>query len=156
MRKLQATKNISIQFLIIVFTIISFSYVYSQDSDVAKKHTKLNYDLVMSNFEKNLNSENHGVRMCTIENIGRYKMANFENDLIELLKNEQNIEDKKIIALSLFQLGSFDSILELKNSVINSNNNEYKEYCTNLFNKNVELDKLRSEYFENLLVYTKN
>lgn len=106
----------------------------------------------MENFAKCLESENHGVKMCTVEHIGRYKLSNFEDDLIEMLSEVNDTKDKQIIALSLSQLGSLKSILAIKDSQKNITNIEYNKFVSELLENFNEYDKLRSEYFEALVV----
>ncbi|MCB0748230.1 MAG: hypothetical protein KDC90_12290 [Ignavibacteriae bacterium] len=149
MKNLKTAVRYFILSIIIVFASISFSDIYAQSNKLAEFNTM---EDIVANYGKSLNSENHGVRMCTVEYVGRFNMSNFESKLIEMLNNEQNTEDKKIIALSLFQLGTLKAKKELRNSFLTSTDNDYKEFCSGLLEKCKEYDKLKTEYFETLVV----
>lgn len=147
MKKLNTIKKFLILTTIIFFTSNSISLVYSQNGELINGNK---IEDIIANYEKSLNSENHGVRMSTVEYIGRYQMTNFEDKLIEMLTNTQTLKDKKIIALSLFQLGSLQSIKVLGDSFLASNNPNYKEFCRNLLDMSEEYIQLRLKYFESL------
>ncbi|MBK8944019.1 MAG: hypothetical protein IPM32_02005 [Ignavibacteriae bacterium] len=153
MRNLNTTKNIS-TYILIFALIISVSVQLNAQSYITSKNMSkhVTLDLIMENFAKSLESKNHGVKMSTVENIGRYKLSNFEEELIEMLEESEDTKDKQIIALSLSQLGSLNSINAIKNSVKNSTDNEYKNFCSELLYSYNEYDKLRSEYFEAFVV----
>ncbi|MCB0747123.1 MAG: hypothetical protein KDC90_06610 [Ignavibacteriae bacterium] len=149
MKKSKSAAGYFILSIIILFISNSISLIYAQSNKLS------NYDkieLMMANYEKALNSDNEGLRMCTVEFVGKFNMSNFEDKLVDMLKDEQNTENKKIIAFSLFQLGSLNSIAELRNSFTQSNDDDYKEFCSGLLEKYKEYDKLKSEYFESLVV----
>lgn len=149
MKKLSTCVRFLILSLIIIFTSNSISILYAQDSKSINSNSVKD---VYANYEKNLNYGNRGVRMSVVEIVGRYKISYFEKKLIKMLNNEQDTKDKQIIALSLFQLGSLNTIEELRNSILQSNNQEYNEFCSSLLDKYGEYDKLRSEFFETLVV----
>ena len=135
--------------IVIIFTSNSISSVYAQNVEFLNGNS---IEAIKTNYEKCLNSENHGVRMCTVEYVGRFNLTNFEDKLIEMLKNTQNTKDKKIIAFSLFQLGSLQSINILRDSFLSSNDKNYKEFCCVLLDKCGEYNQLRLDYFDSLVV----
>lgn len=144
--------NIAIYLMIVFLFCLSFN-IFGQVPDENNGHlNKSNYESTMKNYLRSLNSPNHGVRMSAVEIIGRSKITYFEKTLIEMMEKEQNEKDKEMIALSLFQLGSFNSITALKNNLRVSNNLKYEKYLKNLLNKYNEYDKLRTDYFEDLVV----
>lgn len=145
MKKVKVISKYLVLLLVTFYMNNSISTTYAQNSRFSKSEK---IKMIMANFKKSLNSENHGVRMQTVEHVGKYNMSNFEEKLIEMLHDEQNTNDKKIIALSLFQLGSFNSIAELRNSLFKINDIEYIEFCSDLLSKYKEYDKFRTEYFE--------
>lgn len=153
MRTHKTTKKVS-AFLLISALAISASLPINAQSYITSKNMSkhVTFDLIMENFAKSLESKNHGVKMSTVENVGRYKLSNFEEELIEMLAESEDTKDKQIIALSLAQLGSLNSINAIKNSVKNSTDNEYKNFCSELLFSFNEYDKLRSENFEAFVV----
>ena len=151
MKKSQSTSVFVVVTLLLVLACSSVSVIFAKASK-STKTTK--WERMIANFDHSLNSEIRGVRMSTVEFVGRYKISNFESKLIEMLNEEDVIEDKQLIALSLFQLGTINSIEGIKKSAVESNNKEYKEFCSKLLKKFWEYDKLRSDYFEDLVVYT--
>ena len=151
MKKAQTTKALIVLSLILLFVSSSVTMVLAESG---KSNEDAKLELIMANYEHSLNSDIRGVRMSTVEYVGRYKMSNFETKLIELLKVEQNTTDKKIIALSLFQLGSLNSIAEIRNSTLISDDPEYNNFCYDLLEKYQQYDQLRSDFFEGFVVYT--
>jgi hypothetical protein len=153
MRNLQTTKRFSAYFFFIALILAISTQLNAQSYITSKNLSKyVKMELAMKNLEKSLKSENHGVKMSTVEHIGRYKLSNFEDELIEMLNEEKGIKDKQIMALSLSQIGSLKSILAINNSVKNSVEIEYINFCSGLLDNYNEYDKLRSEYFEVLVV----
>lgn len=138
--------------MIILLFALSVNLFSQEIKNTTKSGKPLDMELIMKNFERGLNSENNGLSMSVVEQIGRYKMTNFENNLIEMLKDEADEKNREIIALSLFQLGSLKSIVALRNSLEDSNNFKYDKFCNCLLNKYNEYDNLRTEYFEDLVV----
>jgi len=135
--------------IVIILTSNSFSVVNAQNVKFLNGNS---IDAIKANYERSLKSENHGVRMCTVEYIGRFNLTNFEDELVEMLNSTQNTKDKKIIAFSLFQLGSLQSINALRDSFVGSNDNSYKEFCCVLLDKCGEYNQVRLDYFDSLVV----
>lgn len=135
--------------MLIVLASSAITQINAQKNDFLKRD---DIGAIVANYTKSLNSENHGVRMCTVEYVGKFSMTNFESKLIEMLNSTENTMDKKVIALSLFQLGSLQSISELKNSYYTSSDSDYKEFCSTLLEKCGEYNKLRLRYVESLVV----
>jgi len=90
--------------------------------------------------------------MSTVDNIGRYKISNFENRLIEMFEKETNREYKEKIALNLFQLGTLKSITALKTGSVTSSSHDLRKFCSDLLKKYEEYEKIRSEYYNGLVV----
>ena len=144
--------NIAIYLMIVFLFCLSFDISGQVPEENNGYINPSHYESTMKNYVRSLNSPNHGVRMSAVEIIGRSKMTYFEKALIEMLEKEQDEKDKEMIALSLFQLGSLNSITALKNNLSVSNNFKYEKYLKNLLNKYNEYDKLRTDYFEDLVV----
>lgn len=149
--KMKTLTTIKKYFFLSLIIFLASNYISMNYAQNGKSLNSDKMKVTMESYERYLDFENHGIRMSVVEYVGRYKMSNFENKLIEMLNNEQDAEDKQIIALSLFQLGSLKSITEIKNSLLISNDDSYKEFCSSLLHKYEEYDKLRSEYFETLV-----
>jgi hypothetical protein len=153
MTRTEVKPNNSFIVFTVVLIITLLSTLNAQNPNNSKEAIKSGrMELILANFERGLCSENHGVRMGAVQHVGRYKMSKFEDCLIELLDKEEKQEDKEIIALSLFQIGSLNSINALKNVVKNSDNEQLKSFCFDLLRKYDEYDKLRTDYFEDLVV----
>lgn len=145
-------KNRMIVFLTI-FAIVSLSSIFAQEPKIDNKAVKhVTMELILANFENALCSDNNGVRMGAVEHIGRYNISNLENCLIELLDAETNNKNKETIALSLFQIGSLNSIAALRKTVNETNDSKLKEFCSRLLEKHNEYEKVRTDYFEDLVV----
>jgi hypothetical protein len=149
MRNLNTTK-LTVKFISVFALLILATFQMNAQNYITSKNTSdyVTLDLIMKNIEKSLDSENHGVVMSTVENIGKYKLSNFEDNLIEMLGETEDTNDKKIIALSLAQLGSLNCINTIKNSVIENSDTEYTDFCEELLSSLYAYDKLRSKYFE--------
>ncbi len=143
-------QKLNIVFYLMLFTLFYLSYnIYGHSPETNNGLiTQPKYELMMKNYMNCLKDGNHGVQMSAVEIVGRFKMSYFENTLIEMLKNEKNEKDKEMIALSLFQLGSLNSISVLQNSLKTTSDVKYGTFLSNLLKKYNEYDKLRTEYFE--------
>lgn len=153
MKKLAAINQISVFILSTMFLFGSIYTTFGQ-GDIKTVSTKKNVsmDIVLANLNTGLASENPGLRMSTVQNIGKYKISNFEDKLIEMFNNTEKYNHKETIALSLFQIGSLKSMEALQKAYNESNDSKVKHLCSELLERYEEYEKIRTEYFNNLVI----
>jgi len=101
-----------------------------------------NNKYALDNLLDGIKSDNDGVKRSSIYFVGKYRIAEAEEVLIEQLKEEQNPSNKILIAFVLYELGSEQGLLAVKKLADNDDNQKvrrmsthiYNEYLTNDFN----------------------
>ncbi len=96
-----------------------------------------------------LNRITWSVKRSSIYFAGKYRIAETENVLIEQLKVEKDPSTRILIALVLYEMGSEEGLLEVKNLSSADNNQRvrrmaaqiYNEYLINDFENTASLDK---------------
>lgn len=97
------------------------------------------------NLANAIKSSNDGVREDAIYLVGKYKLIDFENDLLSQLDKEQNSNIKVLIGLALYRMESdkgMSKILELSKKDSNERVRRmslaiYKEFLTSSSNRTV-------------------
>ena len=101
-----------------------------------------NNKYALDNLLDGIKSDNDGVKRSSIYFVGKYRIAEAEEVLIEQLKEEQNPSNRILIAFVLYELGSEEGLLAVKKLADNDDNQKvrrmsthiYNEYLTNDFN----------------------
>jgi HEAT repeat protein len=89
-----------------------------------------------------IKSENDGIKRSSIYFVGKYKIADAEDLLIKQLNKEQNPDNRILIALVLYKLGSENGILTIKKLAAIDNNHKVRTISTLIYN----------EYLQNILI----
>jgi hypothetical protein len=106
-----------------------------------------NNKYALENLLEGIKSENNGVKRSSIYFVGKYRIAEAEEVLIEQLNREQNPDDRILIALVLYKLQSEDGLLAVKKMAASDKDQKvrrmsthiYNEYLKNDFNKELTL-----------------
>lgn len=153
MKKSAAVKQISVFILSTMFLFGSLYTTFGQENIKTVSAAKnVSMKIILANLNAGLESENPGLRMSTVQNIGRYKISNFEDNLIEMFNNTEEYNHKETIALSLFQIGSLKSMGTLQKASEESSDIKVKHLCLELLERYEEYEKIRTEYFNNLVI----
>jgi HEAT repeat protein len=68
----------------------------------------------VANLVNGISSENTGLKRSAVYMAGKYVVHETENALIEALKSENNEQDRILIALALYKIGSYDGYEAVK------------------------------------------
>ena len=107
----------------------------------------------IENLKYGIKNNNEGVRKCCIYFVGKYKISELKDELMEQLANEVNPRIRILIALSLYQLEDSEGIEFLKIFAMDDKDQEvrrmctaiYNEYWKNTFQKGIEFSVLNKE-----------
>ncbi len=94
-----------------------------------------NNKYALKNILENIKSDNDGVKRSSIYFVGYYRITEVEEALIEQLKKEQNPSNRILIALVLYELGSEDGLLAVKNLAATDNNQKVRRMSTHIYNE---------------------
>ena len=106
--------------------------VYTQPNSI-KDITVHKYAL--ENLISGIHSENDGVRRNSIYFAGYYKIVEAEDALIAQLKNENDPSTRILIALVLYELGSEEGLLEVKDLSLNDKDAKVRRMATQIYNE---------------------
>lgn len=105
---------------------------YTQSNSI-KDITAHKYAL--ENLIAGIHSENDGVRRNSIYFAGYYKIVETEDALIDQLKSEKDPSTRILIALVLYELGSEEGLLEVKDLSLNDENAKVRRMATKIYNE---------------------
>jgi len=94
-----------------------------------------NNEYALVNLLDGISSKNDGVKRSSIYFVGKYRIAEAEQLLIEQLKKEQDPSNRILIALVLYELGSKDGLLEIKKLVTNDDNQKVRRMSTHIYSE---------------------
>ena len=105
-------------------------------------HTQLNsikditdHKYALENLIAGIHSENDGVRRNSIYFAGYYKILETEDALIDQLNNEKDPSTRILIALVLYELGSEEGLLEVKNLSLNDEDAKVRRMAIQIYNE---------------------
>jgi HEAT repeat protein len=124
----KAAKILTVVLLAAVLT----SPGYTQSNSI-KDITAHKYAL--ENLIAGIHSENDGVRRNSIYFAGYYKIVEAEDALIAQLKEENDPSTRILIALVLYELGSEEGLLEVKELSLNDKNAKVRRMATQIYNE---------------------
>jgi HEAT repeat protein len=89
----------------------------------------------LDNLIAGIHSENDGVRRNSIYFAGYYKIIEAEDALITQLQKEKDPSTRILIALVLYELGSEEGLLKVKNLSQNDENAKVRRMATQIYNE---------------------
>ena len=105
---------------------------YTQSNSI-KDITAHKYAL--ENLIAGIHSENDGVRRNSIYFAGYYKIVEAEDALIDQLKDEKDPSTRILISLVLYELGSEEGLLEVKDLSLNDKDAKVRRMATQIYNE---------------------
>lgn len=112
-------------FILILLCSISFSNrAFSQNTSLSELTVN---KYALQNLKVALSSDNYGIKRCAIYLIGKYKIAEGENIIEEMLVNEKDPCNKILAALVLMELNETKGITALKKMAKTDLNEEAKK-----------------------------
>lgn len=122
----------------LVISLLSLLFITTMGQTIAQPNTIKdisNYKYALVNLLDGISSENDGVKRSSIYFVGKYRIAEAEQVLIEQLKREQNPGNRILIALVLYELGSKNGLFEVKNLATNDGNQKVRRMSTHIYNE---------------------
>lgn len=122
----------------LVLSLLSLLFVTALGQTIAQPNPIkdiTDYRYALANLLDGIKLENDGVRRSSIYFAGKYGISDAEQVLIEQLKEEQNPSNRILIALVLYELGSEDGLLVVKNLAANDNNQKVRRMSTHIYNE---------------------
>lgn len=88
--------------------IATFVLLFAFDGSAQVKNLKdfTQHKYAYENLSAAIKSSNDGVREDAVYMVGKYRLADFENDLLKQLDKEKNADIKVLIGLALYRLES--------------------------------------------------
>ena len=106
--------------------------VYAQKSSI-KDITSNKYAL--QNLVAGIQSDNTGVKRSSIYFAGKYRVAETESALIAQLSEEKDPSTRILIALVLYEMGSIEGLLAVKQLAQNDENARVRRMATQIYNE---------------------
>ena len=106
--------------------------VYAQKNSIKDVTTNKHS---LQNLVAGIRSDNAGVKRSSIYFAGKYRIAETEDALIEQLKNEKDASTRILIALVLYEMGSEEGLLEIKNLSQKDEDAKVRRMSTNIYNE---------------------
>jgi HEAT repeat protein len=116
---------------------------YTQSNSI-KDITAHKYAL--NNLIAGIHSENDGVRRNSIYFAGYYKIVEAEDALIAQLKEEKDPSTRILISLVLFELGSEEGLLEVKDLSLNDKDAKVRRMSTQIYSEYLVNDAASTVY----------
>ena len=116
---------------------------YTQSNSI-KDSTAHRYAL--ENLIAGIHSENDGVRRNSIYFAGYYKIVEAEDALIAQLKEEKDPSTRILISLVLYELGSEEGLLEVKDLSLNDKDAKVRRMATQIYNEYLVNDAASTVY----------
>ena len=89
----------------------------------------------LENLLNGIKSDNQGVKRSSIYYAGKYRIAETENALIDQLKKEKDPSTRILIALVLYEMGSNEGLMEVKNLSETDNDLHVRRMATQIYNE---------------------
>jgi len=127
----------------VLLTVVLTGSGYTQSNSI-KDITAHKYAL--DNLIAGIHSENDGVRRNSIYFAGYYKIVETEDALIAQLKDENDPSTRILIALVLYELGSEEGLLEVKDISLNDKNAKVRRMAAQIYNEYLVNDSGSTAY----------
>lgn len=89
----------------------------------------------LENLVAGIHSENSGAKRSAIYFAGKYRIAEAEEALITQLKEENDPSTRILIALVLYEMGSEEGLLEVKDLSLNDEDVKVRRMTTQIYNE---------------------
>lgn len=159
MRTQTQRRRFLFKLLLVSILVLSFDNVSSQQNILNEENVN-NYEqkVLSKNARQNLitalYSPNDGLRISAVYFIGKYKFTEFEKEVIELMEKETDTNNKKLLAVCLFQMGTNCCIANLE-KIAKSSSEEDKEFYLELISK-YQRDETEKYIFVSNVLYNLN
>jgi HEAT repeat protein len=103
-------------------------------------------EYALKNLVAGIHSDNTGVKRSSIYFAGKYRIAEAEDALIDQLKEEEDASTRILIALVLYEMGSEEGLLEVKNLSENDKDSKVRRMTFQIYNEYLVNDGVNTVY----------
>lgn len=100
----------------------------------------------LENLVAGIHSDNTGVKRSSIYFAGKYRIAETEEALIAQLKEETDPSTRILIALVLYEMGSEEGLLEVKDLSMNDEDSKVRRMTMQIYNEYLINDDANTVY----------
>ncbi len=100
----------------------------------------------LENLVAGIHSDNTGVKRSAIYFAGKYRIAEAEDALITQLKEENDPSTRILIALVLYEMGSEEGLLEVKDLSRNDEDVKVRRMASQIYNEHLVNDSDATAY----------
>jgi hypothetical protein len=100
----------------------------------------------LENLVAGIHSDNTGVKRSAIYFAGKYRIAESEEALIAQLKEENDPSTRILIALVLYEMGSEEGLLEVKDLSLRDKDAKVRRMATQIYNEYLVNDAVSTIY----------
>ncbi|WP_337866412.1 HEAT repeat domain-containing protein [Ignavibacterium sp.] len=123
--------------IVFLFAALSFS-----QAKYLKDFTQHKY--AYENLSAAIKSANDGVREDAIYLVGKYKLLDFENDLLNQIEKEKNPDIKVLIGLALFRIGSEKGMQKMLELSTGDSNQRVRRMSGAIYNEYLSINSNRT------------
>jgi len=117
--------------------------VYAQKNSIKDVTTN---QYALQNLVAGIQSDNTGVKRSSIYFAGKYRIAETEDVLIAQLKEEKDPSTRILIALVLYEMGSEEGLLEVKDLSLNDEDARVRRMAFQIYNEYLVNDGVSTVY----------
>jgi len=92
-------------------------------------------EYALKNLIAGIQSENNGLKRSSIYFAGKYRIAEVENVLVNQLEKEVNPSTRILIALVLYEMGSTEGLLAVRQLAQNDDDASVRRMATHIYNE---------------------
>jgi HEAT repeat protein len=100
----------------------------------------------LENLVAGIHSDNTGLKRSAIYFAGKYRIAESEKALIDQLKEENDPSTRILIALVLYEMGSEEGLLEVKELSLKDEDARVRRMATQIYNEYLVNDAASTVY----------
>ena len=119
--------------IILLFTLL-LSGISLSKNPISNSEVKIPQNSI-DNLILGIQSENCGVCRSCIYFVGKYKIDEAVNTLIERVRDETNPQIRILIAITLYQIGNKHGIFELDKMGYDDPDHYVRKICRNIYNE---------------------
>ncbi len=133
---MKATKRQSpVNFLLILIVTLVVMTGYNGFAQVNHLKDFTHHKFAYENLASAIKSSNDGVREDAIYLVGKYKLVDFEKELLSQLDNEKNSNIKVLIGLALYRMGSEKGMQKLLELSVNDSDKKVRRMSLAIYNE---------------------
>ncbi|MBI9071695.1 MAG: HEAT repeat domain-containing protein [Melioribacteraceae bacterium] len=137
---------------LVVLTISLSTNLFAQNTKVSKFHPQ--YDKIEKSLLIGLKSDNFGLRMSSAFMLGEMESSKSVNDLVNILRTEEDEGAKVMAALSLVKIGTDRALFMVKRTIQFADSEKFSNRLDHIYKAHLHKDsKKQRNDVERLVAY---